>query len=520
MSITTPDDDLLAALGEESIFHKTTEDEVDKITDATFDVQEVQSLAKNDLDFLAALAMPSVYEYAFPPMFLAAWMLLTEYSHKIRDFSKLALGLPRGFSKTTFVKLFVLYCILFTDKKFILICSTTEKHAINIISDITDMLNEPNIINVFGDWKIAIETDTQALKKFSFRGRAIIIAGVGEGGSIRGFNLKNNRPDVMVFDDIQKREEADNENLAKALETWMYGTAMKAKNPKGCLYIFTANMYPTQWSLLRRIKRNQTWIKFIVGGILADGTSLWEALMPIKQLIEEFKGDLAAGHPEIFQAEVLNDENATLNNLIDIDKIPLWPYDAGCGHQGNFVVIDPAGEKIKSDATSIGYFEVYDSFPALIKVSEGRMSPMDTIKCALRYCLFSGARLVVIEGNAYQESLCYWFEFVCAQMGISGIQAVPIFSGTRAKNTRIVDMFKVLLTGETRIHPDVYSAVTNQLSSWNPLKKDNIDGILDLLTYAPRVIVEYPELVAITDILQSQEYAGASVRTVEENSSF
>ncbi len=103
------------------------------------------------------------------------------------------------------------------------------------------------------------------------------------------------------------RADADSETVSTNLETWMFGTAMKAKSPEGCLFVFIANMYPTKWSLLRRLKHNPTWMKFIAGGILADGTSLWEDLQPIAQLLREFENDLSAGRPEIFYAEVLND---------------------------------------------------------------------------------------------------------------------------------------------------------------------------------------------------------------------
>jgi hypothetical protein len=114
-------------------------------------------------------------------------------------------------------------------------------------------------------------------------------------------NTDNARPDVMIFDDIQSREEADSKVISEAIETWLYGTAMKAAAHYGCLYIFLANMYPTKHSILRKLKVNPEWTKLIVGGILANGQSLWEELKPIKQLLAEFRNDLASGHPEILR---------------------------------------------------------------------------------------------------------------------------------------------------------------------------------------------------------------------------
>jgi len=270
------------------------ESEPDPISSVAVNATEAQELARQSLDFLAALALPTVFRYLFPPVFKAIWSFLLSYIHKERDFSQLAIGLPRGFAKTTFIKIFLLYVILFTKRTFILVTANSLPKAIAILSDVCDFLDEPNIKALFGDWRVGLETDQQVLKKFGFRGRNIILA-AGTVESVRGLNVKHQRPDVMVFDDIQSRADADSETVSNQIETDMYGTAMKAKSPHGCMFLFVGNMYPTKWSLLRRIKQNPTWIKFIAGGILqnSDGSicSLWEDLQPLTQLLKEFEND-------------------------------------------------------------------------------------------------------------------------------------------------------------------------------------------------------------------------------------
>lgn len=473
--------------------------------------QEIQALAKADVDFLGALVMPLTFTYCFPPVYRSVWAWLLSHANVARSFPQLALGLPRGFAKSTLMKIFVVYCILFTDKKFILIVGATAKLAENILSDIVDMLEEPNVKAVFGDWKLGLEKDTQSLKKFGYRGRNVILVAIGAESSVRGLNLKNARPDIMLMDDIQSRECADSEVQSKSLENWLVGTLMKAKAPTGCMFLFIGNMYPTKHSLLRKLKKNPTWIKFIAGGILADGTSLWEELQPISQLMQEYENDVAMGHPEIFYSEVLNDENVQANNLIDLSKLPESGYKDGDIYAGNFIIIDPATDKSNSDAVSIGYFEVHDTKPMLMELKEGRYSPGDTIRLSLELALRKNCRLIVCEGNAYQYSLCYWFEFICNQLGIVGIEAVPIYSGARAKSARILEMFKSYAAGEIYVHELVRLPVHSQISQFNPLKRDNTDGILDLLTYAPRVIAEFSEYIISGNILEQQEFAQIEV---------
>lgn len=491
------------------------EEEVVQLGATTAEIQEV---AKGDLDFLAGLIMPLIFKFAFPPVFKSVWQWLLGFVAQERAFPQLALGLPRGFGKTTLVKIFIIYCILFTDKKFILIISATASLAQNILSDVIDMLEEPNIKAVFGDWKLGVEKDTQPLKKFGYRGRNITLAAIGAETSLRGLNIKNTRPDVMIFEDIQSRECADSPVQSTSLENWMVGTAMKAKSPMGCMFLFVANMYPTKTSILRKLKSNPTWTKFIAGGILADGTSLWEELQPIEQLITEFENDLAMGKPEIFYSEVLNDENVSANNLIDLSVLPEVPHQEGDIAAGNFIIIDPATDKIDSDAISIGYFEVHDATPMMMDLEEDRFSPGETIRTALKMALKNQCRLIVCEANAYQYTLLYWFDFICKQLGIEGIEIVPIYSGIRSKNARILEMFKSYRDGEIYVHERCRLQVHIQITQFNALKRDNTDGLLDLMTYAPRVIQEFGEYVITQTVLETQEFGDLEV--LEYNTNF
>ena len=104
-------------------------------SEASYSTEEVVTAARESLDFLAALVMPLIYQYAYPPVFLAVWQWLTSYAILTRDFSKLALGLPRGFGKTTLLKIFIVWVILFTKKKFILITAANSSLAENVLAD-------------------------------------------------------------------------------------------------------------------------------------------------------------------------------------------------------------------------------------------------------------------------------------------------------------------------------------------------------------------------------------------------
>lgn len=494
-------------------------EEPEVLTSASFEAKEVYELASASLDFLAALALPVVFKYFYPPVFLEVWNWLLSYIHKERDFSQLALGLPRGFSKTTLMKLFILYCICFTSRKFILIIAENQTKANNIVADICDMLNEPNIRAFLGDWRVGLETDRQDLKKFGFRGRNVILM-AGSIESVRGIVLKNERPDVMLFDDIQSRVMADSGAISETLEREMYGTAMKAKSPHGCLFLFVGNMYPTPHSILRKLKHNPNWVKFIAGGILADGTSLWEELQPIAQLHREFQNDLSSGHPEIFYAEVLNDETASVNNLIDLSLLPKVPETDGVELAGNFIIIDPAGNKAKSDETAVGLFSLYEERPVLTHLVHKILSPGDTIREAIKLASLHRCRLICIESVAYQASLAYWFKVICAQLAITGIEVVEIYPGKGSKNSRILAMLRSYAKGDLHVVKSLQPEVHLEITGFNPLRIDNTDNILDLLTYAHKVLAEYGPYIVTQTILEEQMFGELRVWATEDNCCF
>ena len=448
-----------------------------------------QEAARTDFNFLAALAMPGEFLFKFPAFFLALFHLLTSSAEKVQRY---AIGIPRGFAKTTFIKILCVWYVLFSQKHFILIVGSSEKKATNILSDIVDMLGSPNLRRLFGHWDAHAEEDNSTTKVFTFRGREIVLWAVGAGTSVRGINRKNKRPDVMIMDDIQDREDAKNKELADSLTTWMLSTLMKARSPFGCTYIFVGNMYP-QNSVLEKLKNNRQWTSLIVGGILADGTSLWEDLKPIDELVAEYESDTLMNHPEVFISEVLNSTEIALASGIDISKIPMIPSYYITEEQGeaSFIIIDPSSGKKQGDDCTIEHYEVRDGIPVLDEILAGTFTPKEVISKALEMGMRRNTKCIGVEGVAYQSTLLFWFEYICEQDGISGFNFVELAPKGKAKNNRIKAGLVRLLKGEIYLHPNIRSIVMSQIIEWNPGTINNTDDIIDPIGYVEQMQQEY-----------------------------
>ena len=461
-----------------------------EVSDISTSSTEAAQLTKQDLNFLGMLAAPEEFTYSFPHFYITLFGLLTTFKSRLERF---AIGIPRGFAKTTFIKLLCLWYILFSHKQFILVVGAAEDLAVNTLADICDLLSGPNIRKLFGNWQAQIEVDTQALKVFHFRGRNIILRAIGAGTAVRGINRKNKRPDVIIMDDVQKRETSENKELSDQLLKWILGTLMKARSNDGCTYIYVGNMYP-QNCILEKLKHNTQWTSFIVGGILADGTSLWEELRPIEELLSEYQADAEMGHAEIFISEILNSTDIASASGIDVGRIPQLPeYYREADPEGSFIIIDPSAGKKTSDDCTINHYSVCDGTPIFDELIHGTFSPLETIEQAIKLGLSRNTRLIAVEGVAYQSTLLFWFNHYCNEHGITGFEFVELSPKGQAKNNRIKRGLLRVLSGEIYLHPAVRSIVCTQIMDWNPLKIANTDDIIDPIGYVEELMRDYPE---------------------------
>jgi hypothetical protein len=489
---------------------------VEQTVSASVDRAGIINAMRTNLDAFASVVMPEDFKFAYPPYYHALFDELVKTQSIPRNFAKYALGFPRGFAKTTWIKLFVVYLIIFSQKRFILITLATDRMAENFLSDVADMLTGDNVVSLFGDWRQNCGKNTLTDKEFSFAGRKLKLAAMGAGSSLRGIVRNNKRPDIQLMDDIQTREDADSDLSSEKLFNWMLGTLLMTRSPFGCQHIFVGNMYPTENCILKKLRDSKDWTSFITGAILANGESLWPELHPVTDLYDELEGLMRLGKDAIFMSEKMNDPTPQLKASFDQSKVAVLDF-ADEVHQGNFVIIDPSGRKKTSDNTVIGYFEIYDNKPHLVSLLNEVFTPKQTISAALGLCSKHRCVTIVSESVAYQETLLFWFEEALRALKVTHITLIPITPKGVSKNSRILTMLKQLQSKEVSLHPRVLSEVINQIYKFNPKKTDNVDDVLDIVAYAPRVVNEYGLMIAIPDV-DSEEYLEIGVAPEHETS--
>lgn len=523
--LNIPEEELEAFLQQ---LMESSEQQCQEELEQLFNAEEIRAAMKQDLQVLGSVAAPDVVTARFPPLYCWLFSKIVTALELERAFPKLALGLPRGHAKTFFIKLLLVYIILYTQRRYILVIAATLPKAVAIISDVMDMLLSGNIVKIFGDISLTQERDVQNLKIFSFNGRAIILEAAGQGTAVRGSNQKNARPDVILLDDAQTSECAKSIVESLGFHEWFTGTVMKAKNPKGCLFLYLGNMYKDLETeedsgiyccMLRNLCNDPSWLSIVFGAILADGTALWEELQPLQQLLEEYESDKRLGQGDTFCAEVLNDPRGMPPTKFDPAKVIAFEKTIDMIHQGSMIIVDPATSKLTPDQMAIGYFEMFDGRPCYMQSRSGKYTGPKSAEVIIGLALETGANFIAIEDVAYQVTLIEWIQAMLEKMGIQSIEVVPVPSMRANKNSRILSTLAGLqryeatpnrpeVEAEILLAPAVRSLVVNQGIKFDPRTDKNVDDELDMLGMAQVCSVKLRHLFII-EHFGSNEYAGA-----------
>lgn len=478
---------------------------------------DAYSRGKVDINFFAGVALPEVSLSALPMFYIACFQLLVNRNPQdIGKILRFALGLPRGHAKTTFVKIIMAWLLAYGMAKYILVVCATQPNAENIVSDVNTIMGSPNMEAIYGIWNDNLIADNVGTKKCNYNGSIVILMAKGAMTAVRGVNMENRRPDVIVCDDMQTKENDASPVESKALKSWFIATLLKTIDTRGNrIIIYIGNMY-SEKCLLKQLQDNSTWISLITGAILSDGTPLWPELHSLESLLDSFLHDEQLGEADSWFAEVMNDPRNASTSLLPID-LPLSSTEYGIA-DGVFITIDPAGFKKTSDDNVIVTHEIHDGIGVIAKTDADKYNPKEVIEIAFKRAFEYGATVIGIETVAYQSTLKFWVEYFMKALDIKGIEIVELKPHGRTKESRIRIFIQELYLG-TYKHKNLEERAlfTWQAMQYKLGKADNKDDILDAQAYGLDVRTEYWHLIG-NNIRKLISYPDATV--VDDNTPF
>ena len=462
-------------------------EELEWTTPRELSLDQTRSRIAHDMQAFCALALPEEVTIPFPHTYESLWWLIATQTEGIFRF---AWGLPRGYAKTTLLKLLTAYLLIHGLRKFPLVVCATEPLAKAFLFDVVAILESDNIRQVYGKIKWTHDTAEYKMGHWEETGKLIILRVASSMSAVRGLNIAIHRPDLILMDDVQTKENAESPAERERLKKWIFATLLKASDRINAIYLYVGNMY-NKHCILHLLKTSPEWTSFITGSILRDGSTLWPEFRSLAQIKATYKADRSVGEEDVFWSE---EQNIPIDDIlagINFTGVEVEDYE-GSERVGAYLTVDPAGSKMNSDNVAIAAHLVCDGVPYIVDGLAQQLDPTQTIELIISYCLAWDIKCVGIESVAYQSTLGHHLQKKLAELEIKDIKIVELYPGRQSKNKRIKSWTQQVQAGSYKVSSkSVLDLLSWESGIFDLMKTDNRDDFLDVCSMGSQMYTKY-----------------------------
>lgn len=473
--------------------------------------QDLLQLIQRDCELMLSFYMGEKLDLGVPEFHKELWdeflQLLDEVNHPdmLVGVLRKLLGVPREHAKTTLTKIACILFFRYSRLRFLAYVSNTAPLAVNAIKDIIGWLTSPQECELYGKpiMEKSSEADKLWIMQIHIPGRLktkrIIMKAFGVETQIRGMNIDSDRPDLMVFDDVESRETASTKEQQAKLDANIMGTALKAMAKMGVV-IFIGNMI-SETTLLARLSKEPEWRATVFGSIIRDSEGnlqpLWPGRWTLEALLQDYASFRKIGLGHVWEAEMMN---LTAKEILgeSLANCPRPPRPLPEEIEAGFLTIDPAfGTNAWNDESAITVHvrKRGADIPIVAEKWHGRHKEESVFDELLAMSYRWGIITWVIESVAAQRLLISLFRMYLLQRGLSPdlIIMLPITGGRESKASRIVAFRSSCAHGSYAICEEEQDLV-ERLESYSPDTKDH-DDVCDSAAYGVQVWALYGELI-------------------------
>ena len=190
------------------------------------DIKDVLALCYQNIGVFCKTLLPEAFNTPWSTLHVQMLNALNSGHQKI------CIAAPRGLGKTSLARALVEKSILFRDYEFIPYISNSETIATMQTENIKrELLSNREIRRIFGSVQINAddpELDDSFSKQSWVAFGSTLVMPRGAGQQVRGLLYKNFRPQLIVVDDLEKKEELENPENRRKLKEWFYSTYSSA----------------------------------------------------------------------------------------------------------------------------------------------------------------------------------------------------------------------------------------------------------------------------------------------------
>lgn len=200
------------------------------------------------------------------PHFFSSFQNVDNLGVEKKRTRKLVIAAPRGHAKTTCVMLFVLWCICYRMRKYVVLVSDTEDQAKMQLDAIKSELEGNELLRrLYGDL-VGDVWGQESVQTSS----GIRVQCRGAAQKVRGLKFREKRPDLIVCDDILNDELVETEERRQKLRRWFFAALMPALAKDGAVVVVGTLMHESDL-LSELLESGAGWEKRRFGARMLNG---------------------------------------------------------------------------------------------------------------------------------------------------------------------------------------------------------------------------------------------------------
>ena len=186
------------------------------------ELEEIHLDCMSSTPVMAKVFFPHSFKRPFSKDHSKVFTLLDDDSKRL-----LALALPRGYGKTTTVgKPFVARKVLYRQVKYVIYISCTITKAARDVKNLaTELTTNHDIIKAFGNMQGNQWAENSGVLETS---TGILIEALGAGSQVRGKLYNDQRPDLIIVDDLEDPEAVRSDDRRQYLKEWFFADLLGA----------------------------------------------------------------------------------------------------------------------------------------------------------------------------------------------------------------------------------------------------------------------------------------------------
>jgi len=398
------------------------------------------------------------------------------------QFRQVAIEVFRDGAKTTLLRLFASQRLAYRISKTILFISASQGHSILSLRWLKrQILHNKKWSETFGLCPGAKWTDEMIEVSSTIDNSVATIMALGITGQLRGFNVDDYRPDLIICDDTSTDEMVASLEQRKKYDELFFGALVNSLAPASespDSKIVLLDTPKSRFDLIESCISSPQWHGLCFGVFDQEGNSRWEERYPRADLLKAKEDYFRSGRGPIWMREkecrIVSSETSSFL----IENLQYWELLPEA--MSYVIAIDPASSDSKSADDNVVVvlgFQGGDVY-VIDYVAEIGQTPEMVSQAVIEYVRRYKPLGIVVEAIGYQRTLAWYLE---AEMKRHRVYP-PVYQvqDRRRKSNRIIQALgSVSGYGRLFVRPTSQKFI-EQYTTYSPLSTDH-DDVLDAI---------------------------------------